>query len=67
VGTALLQYSASLVKQRGGRIAVVETSGRPSYESSRLFYLARGYLEKARLRDFYAPEDDKVIYTKELE
>jgi len=67
VGTALLQYSESLIKQRGGRIAVVETSGRPSYESSRLFYLARGYQEKARLRDFYAPEDDKVIYTKELE
>jgi len=47
VGTALLQYSESLIKQRGGRIAVVETSGRPSYESSRLFYLARGYQEKA--------------------
>ncbi|HUW32608.1 MAG TPA: GNAT family N-acetyltransferase [Planctomycetota bacterium] len=66
VGTALLQHCESLIKQSGGRIAVVETSGRPSYESSRLFYTARGYQEKARLRDFYAPEDDKVIYARDL-
>ena len=66
VGSALMASAENIIKQRGGRIAVAETSGRPSYLSSRMFYLAKGYKESARVRDFYAPDDDKIIYTKEL-
>ena len=66
VGSALMAFCEKLIKDRGGRIAVVETSGRPSYLSSRMFYLRKGYKESARVRDFYAPDDDKIVYTKEL-
>jgi hypothetical protein len=28
--------------------------------------VARGYTEQARIRDFYAPDDDRVMLTKTL-
>ena len=45
---------------------VVETSSRVEYEATRRFYSGRGYREVARMRDYYAPCDDRVIYTKSL-
>jgi hypothetical protein len=46
------------------RMLIVETSGRPSYASTRAFYEKRGYAEAARVRGFYAPDDDRVLFTK---
>jgi hypothetical protein len=43
---------------------VVETSSRPDYSGTRHFYEARGYRQAATVADFYAPGDDRVIYTK---
>jgi hypothetical protein len=50
----------------GGRLAVIETSSRPAYERTRKFYLKHGYAVQARVADFYAPGDDRVICTKVL-
>jgi D-alanine-D-alanine ligase len=66
VGKALMRHAEDLIARRGGRMAVVETSGRAIYDSTRRFYLALDYHEAARVTDFYAPGDDKVIYTKRL-
>lgn len=66
IGAALMEYAEGLIAARGGRLAVVETSGRPDYEPTRRFYLGLGYREASRVRDFYAPGDDKVVYTKRL-
>jgi hypothetical protein len=44
----------------------VETAGRKQYEPTRAFYLACDYREAARLEDFYAPGDDKVVFLKVL-
>ena len=65
-GKALLLHSESLIAGLGGRISVLETSGRQLYDSTRGFYLKLGYIEEARLKEFYAPGDDKVVYTKRL-
>jgi ribosomal protein S18 acetylase RimI-like enzyme len=46
------------------RLVVVETGGRAEYEPTRAFYLARGYDEVARVKDFYSPGDDQVIFAK---
>jgi ribosomal protein S18 acetylase RimI-like enzyme len=46
------------------RLVVVETGGREEYDATRGFYLARGYEEVARIRDFYAPGDDQVVFVK---
>ena len=54
------------MRARHGRLSVLETSGRPQYESTRGFYLKLGYTEAARLREFYDIADDKVVYLKAL-
>ena len=64
VGVALMDYAEDLIARRGGRIAVVETSGRAIYDPTRRFYRKLGYHEAARIADFYAPGDAKVVYTK---
>lgn len=65
-GSRLLAEVEQRLGERGARLLVVETSSRPEYEATRRFYLARGYREVARMRDYYAMGDDRVIYTKPL-
>lgn len=50
----------------GERILLVETSGLPTYAGMRTFYQRIGYEEEARIRDFYAIDDDKVVFRKAL-
>jgi D-alanine-D-alanine ligase len=66
IGKGLMRHAEKLIAERGGRLAVVETSGRPAYEPTQRFYRTLGYEEKARVADFYAPGDAKVIYVKRL-
>jgi ribosomal protein S18 acetylase RimI-like enzyme len=66
LGQALLRHAERLINKRGGYLSVIETSGSPGYVSTRGFYLKAGYHEAARLPDFYAPGDDRIIYTKDL-
>lgn len=54
------------VRERGGRLVVVETSSTPAYIAARRFYQSCGYRREAEIRDFYEPGDDLVIYTKLL-
>ncbi len=63
-GKALLEWSENDVRARGARMLVCETSGKPLYDPTRKFYLGRGYTEDARIRDFYKPGDDLVMYIK---
>ena len=67
IGARLMAYAEGRIAKRGGRLAVVETASRPDYEPTRLFYLKVGYTEAARLPEFYAPGDDKVVYLKRLD
>lgn len=65
-GRALvLDIERSLVR-RGARLLVAETSSRESYAHTREFYARCGYSEVARVRDFYAPADDRIILTTRL-
>lgn len=66
-GTALLNYVEADLKAKGERLLLVETSGVGSFELTRTFYRKNGYDEEARIRDFYKPGDDKVIFRKALE
>ncbi len=65
-GRALLEYSERIMRKSKGRMAIIETSGRAGYDATRGFYLANGYREIARVPDFYAMDDARVIYTKPL-
>ena len=66
-GRALLEHAERLIRQRAGRQIIIETSGRPQYETTRGFYLKTGYREAARIPDFYGPGDARVIYAKPLD
>ena len=65
-GTKLLRYVEQALTARRGRVLVVETSGLPEFDRTRAFYAKCGYEEEARIRDFYAKGDDKVVFRKVL-
>ena len=66
MGTELLRHVESEVAGSGGRLLLIETSGLPSYELTRRFYLKHGYEQAAVLRDFYSDGDDQVVFRKRL-
>ena len=66
VGRALMAHVEDVVRQRGGRMIVLDTSGRREYAPTRAFYERLGYTHAATLTDFYAPGDDLVIFTRLL-
>jgi len=66
VGARLLRRAEDDVRERGGRILVIETSGTQKYSGTRAFYLASGYLHEATLRDLYADGDDLCIFTRRI-
>ena len=64
VGQALLGLVERAVARRGGGNLYIETSSRRGYDRTRRFYRAAGYAEVAKLRDFYAPGDHKLMFCK---
>jgi ribosomal protein S18 acetylase RimI-like enzyme len=66
VGRRLLTATEEAVRELGGRLLFVETSGLPKYEATRNFYLGTGYTWEATIKEFYEAGDDLVIFTKHL-
>lgn len=66
-GTILLNEVERRLRGLNARMVVVETSSRSEYSNTRGFYIHRGYIESARSRDFYAPADDRITFTKRLQ
>ena len=66
-GTRLMTEVERRLEGLNARMLVVETSSRPEYAPTRAFYEHRGYAEAARIREFYAPGDDRVIFTKRFQ
>jgi GNAT superfamily N-acetyltransferase len=65
-GAALVRHVEQDLREVGARVLLIETSGVPGFAGQRTFYAGLGYHEEARIRDFYEPGDDKVIYWKAL-
>lgn len=63
-GGKLLHYVEETLKTRGGRMLLVETLA--SFDLAQAFYRKYGYNEEARIRDFYAAGDEKVVFRKVL-
>lgn len=64
VGRVLLAATEEAVRNARGRMLIAETSGTAPYDATRAFYERMGYDAEARIRDFYVPGDDLVIYIK---
>jgi ribosomal protein S18 acetylase RimI-like enzyme len=65
-GSFLLRFAEKDLKSRQARVLLIETSSLPPYEAPRLFYLKHQYKELARVRDYYAVGDHKIIFGKIL-
>ena len=66
IGSLLLKAVEEDVKNSGGKILWVDTSGRQLYSPTEAFYRRNGYDLQASLKDFYAPGDPRQIYSKTL-
>jgi GNAT superfamily N-acetyltransferase len=66
IGRALVEAVEQRVIARGGKRLYIDTSGKDQYSPTRAFYERNGFYCDARLRDFYEPGDDRVIYAKAL-
>jgi len=72
IGSLLIEYVERQVCQstlpattaEPARLLVIETSSLPRYESARRLYQRHHYREVARIPNFYADGDDRVLYTK---
>lgn len=65
-GSALVGQVEATLKERGVRLLIVETSGLDDFAPARSFYERCGFQQEARVRNFYAQGDDKLIYVKPL-
>jgi ribosomal protein S18 acetylase RimI-like enzyme len=66
VGGALVAKLESTLLERGQRILIADTSGADEFARTRAFYRKIGYSEEARIRDFWAAGNDKVVFWKKL-
>ncbi len=66
IGRSLIEHCDQLVRSQQGRLILAETSSQEKYAPTRGFYLTAGFTEGARIRDYYAPGDGLIIYTKYL-
>ncbi|MGH9870696.1 MAG: GNAT family N-acetyltransferase [Candidatus Polarisedimenticolia bacterium] len=66
LGMAMVRFMESDLRERRARKVFIETGGKTSYGATRGFYEAAGYREIARIPDFFAVGDDKVIFGKDL-
>ena len=67
VGAALMAHVEAQLAASGERVLLVETSGLPEFARTRGFYAGLGYDEEARIREFYAAGEDKVVFRKSLQ
>lgn len=65
-GKLLLNLMEKEVAGLGGKNIWVETSSRPLYEPTRMFYIKTGYKIIAELPDFYGENDNKNIFLKKV-
>lgn len=66
VGSGLVKYIEDHIKNIKGRLILIETSGKESYEKERKFYEKNFYEKLVNIRDFYREGDSLVIYGKYL-
>ena len=66
IGTEMMQYIETILRDQNIRILLVETSGAEYMEKTRAFYLKCGYTKEATIREFWSKGEDKVIFWKKL-
>lgn len=66
LGKALMREIVGRLLANGGGKLIAETSSREQYAPTQGFYRSCGFHEEARIRDYYAPGEDILYFTKAL-
>jgi ribosomal protein S18 acetylase RimI-like enzyme len=66
LGKRLLDFVEKEVRDRGGRLLLIDTSSIDKYVPTREFYKKRGYHIASHIPDFYADGDGLVVFCKRL-
>ena len=67
VGKRLLKFTEEEVVRRGGRILLIETSSQETYGGTIQFYERSAYELVGKIKEYYKPGDDKLIFAKRLQ
>jgi len=67
-GSLLVKHLEAALRdgEEPGRILIADTSGTDAFARTRDFYRGNGYVEEARIREFWGEGDDKVVFWKSL-
>jgi len=65
-GGRLMQHVEDDLRARGQRLLLVATSGLATFRRARAFYERCGFEQESRVRDYYEPEDDLILFRKAL-
>jgi ribosomal protein S18 acetylase RimI-like enzyme len=66
IGSRMLLAVEDAVRRTNGRLLLIETSDRSSFERTRLFYRKHGYTEVAHIPDYFADGDGKASFIKRI-
>jgi ribosomal protein S18 acetylase RimI-like enzyme len=63
-GSALMRHVEDAMVAQGAQLIMIETESRDEYWPARRLYERHGWTLEARIRDFYAPGSDRLLYAK---
>ena len=69
IGHFLVAHIENSLRDAGetvARVLIVETSSTSPYQPARSFYEREGFNREALIREFYGPDDNKIIFWKRL-
>ena len=66
IGGELIRFTEAHIREAGGRMLLIETSSLPRFAATHAFYGKHGYTKVARIPDFFADGDSKVIFAKRI-
>lgn len=64
VATEMMRYIEKQLRQKGGRLLIVETSSDDAQAGARKFYNKIGYTQMAIIKDFWNRGEDKIVFGK---
>ncbi len=67
VGKRLLRFAEEEIARRGGQMLLVETSSQETYGGTIQFYEKTGYELVGKIKEYYKPGDDKLVFAKKLQ
>ncbi|HLO43433.1 MAG TPA: GNAT family N-acetyltransferase [Leadbetterella sp.] len=66
IASQMMNYIEQQLKQKGGRILIVETSSDDAQIGARQFYHKIGYTQAAVIKDFWKDGEDKIVFWKRI-